>query len=286
MKDIGLVLSGGMAKGAYQIGALKAICEYIQPQDFKCISCSSIGTLNGYAFMNGKLPIAESLWKNVCCDNSSRILVTKLMRSGLVQHSINDIYSPEDKITQSFYISLMNINKKTITYHNIKNTNQELLPLYLNASIAMPIYNHPVKIKNTHYYDGAIIDNIPVHPLLQYKLDYIICIYFDDSNYQFENIYFDNKIIKITFPTKSRLKKSVIFEKNSIEEMLEQGYKTASYILESIFSKGIDDIEYIYYYILLLNQQIKEKNLRITGDVIVTNINKVTQKLAKKKIIT
>lgn len=32
MKDIGLVLSGGMVKGAYQIGALKAISEYIQPK--------------------------------------------------------------------------------------------------------------------------------------------------------------------------------------------------------------------------------------------------------------
>ena len=54
MKDIGLVLSGGMVKGAYQIGALKAISEYIQPKDFNCLSCSSIGTLNGCACVVGE----------------------------------------------------------------------------------------------------------------------------------------------------------------------------------------------------------------------------------------
>ena len=71
--------------------------------------------------------------------------------------------------------------------------------MYLRASVAMPVYNHAVQIESTAYYDGAMIDNIPVYPLLKHNLDYMICIYFDDICYKFENTYFDNKIVKISF---------------------------------------------------------------------------------------
>ena len=60
---IGLVLSGGMAKGAYQVGVLKAISEYILPQNFSYISSSSVGVLNSYAFVAGTLDKAEDTWK-------------------------------------------------------------------------------------------------------------------------------------------------------------------------------------------------------------------------------
>lgn len=49
--NIGLVLSGGMAKGAYQIGVLRAISEYIPISEIKYISCESIGVFNGYALL-------------------------------------------------------------------------------------------------------------------------------------------------------------------------------------------------------------------------------------------
>ena len=48
--NIGLVLSGGMAKGAYQVGALTAIKEIIPDGNIKYISASSVGALNSYAY--------------------------------------------------------------------------------------------------------------------------------------------------------------------------------------------------------------------------------------------
>ena len=59
--NIGLVLSGGMAKGAYQIGALKAILNFLPIDEIKYISCASVGTLNGYAFAVNKLEHAEKI---------------------------------------------------------------------------------------------------------------------------------------------------------------------------------------------------------------------------------
>jgi len=47
---VGLVLAGGMAKGAYEVGVLKAITNFIPKEAITHMSCASIGVLNGYAF--------------------------------------------------------------------------------------------------------------------------------------------------------------------------------------------------------------------------------------------
>ena len=73
---IGLVLSGGMVRGALQIGALKAIREYLAPNEIEIMSCASIGALNGYAFAADRLKELESLWLSVCADNS-RLLINR-----------------------------------------------------------------------------------------------------------------------------------------------------------------------------------------------------------------
>ena len=47
--NIGLVLAGGMAKGALQLGALYALSEFIPLEEIKYVSCASVGALNSYA---------------------------------------------------------------------------------------------------------------------------------------------------------------------------------------------------------------------------------------------
>lgn len=65
----GLVLSGGGAKGAYQVGAIKALAEY--GFEFDMISGASIGALNGAvlassgSFSEGAAKL-EFLWKEIC----------------------------------------------------------------------------------------------------------------------------------------------------------------------------------------------------------------------------
>lgn len=79
MQKIGLVLAGGMAKGAFQIGLLKALNEYFTPEDFQIISCSSIGVLNGYAFATNQIDEGIEMWKNIIPDNK-RVYVTKMFK--------------------------------------------------------------------------------------------------------------------------------------------------------------------------------------------------------------
>ena len=149
----------------------------------------------------------------------------------------------------------------------------------------MPIYNRSVSLDNTAYFDGAMIDNIPVFPLMKVDLDYIICVYFDDTCYKFENTCFDNKVIKITFPSESVLKQSLIFKQESIEEMIASGYCRTECLLKTVFAKGYDDLEYIYRTVDYLNHNATSNGYRVTGDVLVTNLNKITQRLTKRKII-
>lgn len=59
----GLVLEGGGAKGAYQIGACKAINEL--GLDIKGVAGTSIGALNGAMIVQGDIDQAYELWYNI-----------------------------------------------------------------------------------------------------------------------------------------------------------------------------------------------------------------------------
>lgn len=282
--NIGLVLSGGMAKGAYQIGALKALNEFIPRSEIKHISCASVGVLNGYAYATDNLPKAEQMWKSIC-SNDTRYIISQILRSSMLQQSISTLYDPDKLLTGTFYSSLLDWGHKNVVYKDLSAVNPGKIPLYLKASVAMPVYNRSVMLDNTAYYDGAMIDNIPVYPLLKHNLDYIICVYFDDTCYKFENTYFDNKIIKITFPCESVLKQSIVFNKQSIENMIKTGYDRTRFILKNVLAEGYENLDYIYRTIDFINQNNRNNSLRITGDVLVTNLNKITQRLTKRKIL-
>ena len=159
------------------------------------------------------------------------------------------------------------------------------IPLYLKASVSIPVWNRAVQVDGCGYFDGATVDNVPVFPLLNRDIDYIICVYFDDICYKFESTDFDNKIIKITFPDETSLRQSFVFEQDSLDRMLEIGYERTKDILKKYFSDGYDNLEQIYRNIDLMNRANKHSRLRLTGDVITTNFNKLTQKFAKRKII-
>ena len=280
---IGLVLSGGMAKGAYQIGALRAINKFIPRDEITCISCASVGVLNGYAYATDQLDVAEKMWKSIC-NSGSRFLITQMLKSSLLQQDIAKLYKPDSALDLTFYCSLMDLYNRNLVYKDLSQVEQSRIPRYLKASVAMPIYNKAVPLDGTEYYDGAMVDNIPIYPMIRHDLDYIICIYFDDVCYKFENARLDKKVIKISFPSESLLRQSVLFEQESIDAMIRRGYEYTNHILKSVFYEGYENTAYIYKTIDYMNRT-SNPRLRITGDVLVTNLNKVTQRLAKRKIL-
>ena len=281
MKHIGLVLSGGMGKGAYQIGALEAINEIFKPTDFEYVSAASIGALNAYAYLTNGLENAKNIWKSVNF-KSSKSLITSVLKSDFLPKVIKEIIVDKE-IIPTFYVPLLNATDKLLTYFDFSTLAYEELEIYLNASIALPVYCKSVNIKGKAFYDGAFVDNIPVYPVLKNNLDYVICIYFDDYNYIFEDYSNEHKIIKLTFPDDKFIKNSVQIKKDSIALMMRSGYDRTKDVLDEIFINGIDDLEHIYKQIRKRNEKECSKNMRITGDVITTNMNKVVKKLLKKR---
>ena len=63
MKPYGLILAGGGAKGAYQIGAWKAMREL--NIEFEAIAGASVGAINGAMIAQGDFDDAYELWSNV-----------------------------------------------------------------------------------------------------------------------------------------------------------------------------------------------------------------------------
>lgn len=277
---IGLVLSGGMAKGAYQVGALKALGNFIPREDITCISCASIGTLNGYAYAMNKLDEAEKMWKEICIEDN-RLFISQILRSCMLQEDIKNLYSKDDKFTSDFFVSLLEYNHMKLIYKNMAKEDPAKYSSILRASVAMPVYNQSVKINGNSYFDGAMIDNIPVYPLVNKKLDYIICVYFDTYTYRFESKNFDSKVIQITFPNETFIKQSLIFTKENIDHMIVKGYDHTNYLLNGIIGKDHTDVERIKKCIGHKND---DNKIRITGDVLTTNFNKVAKKFVRKDI--
>lgn len=68
--------------------------------------------------------------------------------------------------------------------------------------------------------------------------------------------------------------------------MIEEGYNRTKYILSDIFSNGTEDLEFVYSRIEQRNVKQKTNKIRITGDVIVSNMNKLVKRVVRhNKII-
>lgn len=90
-ENIGLCLSGGGAKGAYEIGVLKAIEKKNLTGKIKSISGTSVGALNGVLFSEAGADEAEKLWKE--------------------KISFDDVLTPDkekDAETDKFFENLLN----------------------------------------------------------------------------------------------------------------------------------------------------------------------------------
>ena len=282
--NIGLVLSGGLAKGAYQIGALRALNEFVPPEEIKVISFVSIGALNGYAYSVGRLDEAERMWREACSDKSQRNIL-KFMRSPRLTGYINEIGSYESSLRSHVYCTLYDFDHSTINYRNIAAVKSAEIPDYLRASIALPPIMRAVRISGVNYLDGGVIDNIPVFPLLDHKLDYIICVYFDESTIEFERASFNDRIIKVSFPDKAGFGESFYLKEAGLTEMIGKGYDTAKGIFSRVFAEGYSNVPAVLDAIGDMNANTGKPKLRLTVDVLASNLNRVTQKFASRRIV-
>jgi len=227
---LGLCLSGGGARGAYQIGALMALQDAGIYDKIELISGTSIGAANAALIACNSLETVKNIWFDISNETIrrpesffKRLLHerTKIMVNGIFE--IDDL----DKILkQNLDYDLLKKHKVYVTLssggpgdggifdllkasykHYIKHDNQVIYsPLWeqredhinkqVIASCSIPIVFAPTTIDGEHYFDGGVYDNVPVKPLVDAGCDSIIVIHLERLSHHYNTRYPD-----VTFHT-------------------------------------------------------------------------------------
>lgn len=161
---IGIVLSGGGARGIAHLGVLKALEECgIKPS---VISGTSAGAIAGAFYAAGySLNEIKKIVEQNEVFNFSNILIKK---QGLFAmkgfEKMYQTYFPNnsfDDLKIPLHVAATDILKGETVYFSSGNLSQALM-----ASSCIPIVFQPVNFNNTYYVDGGVLNNFPVEPLL------------------------------------------------------------------------------------------------------------------------
>lgn len=277
MPKIGVVLSGCASKGAYEIGCLQAIEDFFGMESIRCVSASSIGAMIGQLYGMGQKRELEQAFRDMDSGKYGRYILGFTSNKEAIAE-LERILSCPNEMYYEHYVTMWNATDSKVEYLPFHTLTPEQLKLYLRAAISFPIFTRGVKIDGTRYLDGALLDNIPIYPLIEKDLDYIICIYFDNSRYVFENVEFDKKIIKFhDFPNQDRLE--VLFcDPGSYDRMYRYGYDYATGLLEKLFVDPDRVQEAIVQHNTTHEPTYKH---RLTADVVLSGINVMSKKYGK-----
>lgn len=189
--NTGLVLGGGGARGAYQIGVWRALEEL--EIKYTMISGTSVGALNGGLILQGNLKQAEKMWRKI---TTNQILSVSEMEKRQ-DYSINQVLKEWRELTsiaiQSKGIStepLLNLIREvtelkeiisqdmdffivttatplmTETVVSLEDMTEETFPLWLLASASLFPAMEPCLIDDTYYIDGCYCNNLPKDVLI------------------------------------------------------------------------------------------------------------------------
>ncbi len=210
MNKLGICLSGGGARGAYQIGALKALEELGILQKASAFSGASIGAVNVTFAAIGSLDLAMDIWFNVpeaplgektaiiktIKNERLRLIDNGLLSINKLNEYLNEYLNFELLTNKDIYIAVSetgdtdkgftDLLKSTIKHYVHRESQVSYVPLKeldknmqintLVASCSIPIVFPPVITNNKKYRDGGYFDNTPVQPLIDIGCDEIICV--------------------------------------------------------------------------------------------------------------
>ncbi len=195
-KNVGLVLAGGGAKGAYQIGVWKAICELGIDKQIGAISGTSIGAINTAIFATKPVDKIEEIWSTFKTSDFAKLDSKSISRfftkgKGLVK---ND--GIKEKFQENFEFFKIKRNRRKLfatasvlssnKYDDVmpkveslrlnKCKNYEEFETVLLASAAIPVVYDQQELDGTIYEDGGKYMNEPIEPLTELGYKYIIVV--------------------------------------------------------------------------------------------------------------
>lgn len=296
----GLVLEGGGAKGAYQIGAYKALCE--EGIEIKGVAGTSIGAINGALIVQGKLEEAYDVWYNI---SPSKLFdvdeeqLEALKNFDINQKSVSYFFHKARQIFNNRGLDISLI-KKILETHIIEEELRissldfgivtinlsDFQPMelflediprgklvnYLLASAYLPAFKTE-KLDGKVFLDGGFYNNLPINMLKRKGYDKIIAV----RTFGPGLTRFDKNIKKdITFITPYKdLGKILDFSTEKSRWRLKLGYYDTMKVLKGLIGDEyyIDSSNYDenYYIDFLLNLE-QEKIMNIGRILDIKNI--------------
>ncbi|MDD3113248.1 MAG: patatin-like phospholipase family protein [Candidatus Izemoplasmatales bacterium] len=211
MSKIGLCLSGGGARGAFQVGVMKALTELGIAPKITAYSGTSIGSVNASFFATKSIDEIISIWESISPESMKRTesYFRNLIRdhpkvtetglfdiSDLEQIIQNHLVPPLIK-EKEIYVTLseggavgegfFGLLKASYNHYIKKDAKAVYIPLhkqseedmirFILASCSIPIVFPGVSIGSVNYFDGGLYDNVPVKPLVDAGCNLIIVVH-------------------------------------------------------------------------------------------------------------
>ena len=195
MRKIGLLLGGGGAKGAYQVGVLKAFEDAKILRHVRVVSGTSIGAINGFLLMN---QLKVSSLKDIWATFNNDIIYGKNKWTETM--SVNGIYHVDGILERikpflnetgfrntkidGYVTTAKSLKRGLLASLNPKYLEKEVIHLNKSpdplaatlASAAIPLVFSQQEMDGARYVDGGLVDNFPLNPLLEAGAEIIISV--------------------------------------------------------------------------------------------------------------
>lgn len=288
-----IVLSGGGAKGSYEVGVWKALRKLNIKYDI--VTGTSVGALNGALMVQKNYLKALFLWYNIHYDDIFEMKkkynqeeITELYKEGILNGGV-DVTNLENTIkkcikTNKFFKSNIKFGLVTVKVPSLKHVymtkdklNKNNLHDYLVASAScFPAFKLK-KIDNDYYIDGGFYDNMPINLAIEMGATEVIAVDLDAIGIK-RNLKYDIPVTYIT--PKNKIDSFLKFEKNSARRGMRLGYndtmKHYKKLDGNLYTFEINDLE---------NNFLKYKESFIKNiENVIENNNLIIENIVLKKI--
>lgn len=259
-QEYGLVLDGGGARGAYQIGAWKALTE--AGVKISAVAGTSVGALNGALICMGDVEKAEKIWREISFSKVMDVddewmetffqkempfgeIVSKFIKhlteGGMdispLRQLIHDNID-EEKIRNSgmeFCLLTFSVSKMKEMELSIHDIPEGLLEDFLLASAYLIGFKNE-KLHGQTYLDGGVINNFPANSLIDRGYEHLIQIRIYGPG-RVPKIKKKNEIVFYQIAPKVKLGNIIEFRKERSMQNLKIGYFDAKRMIYGLVGR-------------------------------------------------